>query len=85
MGRTFLKRAYRELLEMSELVTASSLDWTIARFTQPKDGERTGTVRAGFLGQDKIGAAITRADIAGFLLTQTADTRFHRAAPAISG
>jgi putative NADH-flavin reductase len=85
MGRTFLKRAYRELLEMSEIVTATALNWTIARFTQPKDGERTGTVRAGFLGQDKIGAAITRADIAGFLLDQTTDTRFHRAAPAISG
>jgi putative NADH-flavin reductase len=36
MGRTFLKRAYRELLEMSEIVTASWLNWTIARFTQPK-------------------------------------------------
>ena len=85
MGRTFLNRAYRELLEMSEIVTASSLNWTIARFTQPKDGERTGTVRAGFLGRDKIGAAIARADIAGFLLDQTTDARFHRAAPAISG
>jgi len=85
MGRTFLKRAYRELLEMSEIVTGSSLNWTIARFTQPKDGERTATVRAGFLGKDKIGAAITRADIAGFLLDQTTDTRFRRAAPAISG
>jgi putative NADH-flavin reductase len=84
MGRTFLKRAYRELLEMSEIVTASWLNWTIARFTQPKDGERTGTVRAGFLGQDKIGAAITRADIAGFLLDQASDTSFYRAAPAIS-
>ena len=84
MGRTFLKRAYRELLDMSQLVTGSPLNWTIARFTQPKDGERTGTVPAGFLGQDKIGAAITRADIAGFLLDQTTDTRFERAAPAIS-
>ena len=84
MGRTFLKRAYRELLEMSQLVTGSPLIWTIARFTQPKDGERTGNIRAGFLGQDKIGAAITRADIAGFLLNQTTDTRFHSAAPAIS-
>jgi putative NADH-flavin reductase len=84
MGRTFLARAYRELLDMSQLLVDSSLNWTIARFTQPKDGERTGTVRAGFLGQDKIGAAITRADIAGFLLDQTTDTRFHRAAAAIS-
>ena len=84
MGRTFLERAYRELLEMSQLITGSSLNWTIARFTQPKNGEQTSTVRAGFPGQDKIGAAITRADIAGFLLDQTSDARFHRAAPAIS-
>jgi putative NADH-flavin reductase len=84
MGRTFLKRAYRELLEMSQLVIDSPLNWTIARFTRPTDGARTGTVRAGFLGRDKIGASITRADIAGFLVEQTTDTRFHRASPAIS-
>jgi len=69
---------------MSKHVTDSALSWTIARFTRPTDGARTGTVRAGFLGRDRIGASITRADIAGFLLDQTTDTRFHRAAPAIS-
>jgi putative NADH-flavin reductase len=84
MGRTFLKRAYQELLDMSRIVTNSELDWTIARFTQPKDGTRKGTVRAGYLGHDKIRAGITRADIAAFLLDQTTDTRFRRAAPAIS-
>jgi putative NADH-flavin reductase len=84
MGRTFLSRAYRELLEMSEIVTTSDLDWTIARFTRPADGEPTGTVRSGFLGVDRIGASITRSDIAAFLLDQVADTRFSRAAPAIS-
>ncbi len=41
-------------------------------------------MRAGFLGRDKIVAGITRADIAGFLLDQITDERFHRAAPAIS-
>jgi nucleoside-diphosphate-sugar epimerase len=85
MGRLMLPRAYRELLAMSELITASDLDWTIARFTRPTNGEPTGNVRAGFLGRDKIGASITRADIAGFLLDQVADERFHCAAPAISG
>jgi putative NADH-flavin reductase len=84
MGRTFLSRAYRELLEMSQLVTDSELDWTIARFTRPTDGARTGTIRADYLGGDKIGASITRADIATFLLDQTTDSRFHRGAPAIS-
>jgi putative NADH-flavin reductase len=84
MGRTFLPRAYRELLAMSQLVTDSPLDWTIARFTRPTDGERTGTVRAGYLGRDRIRCSITRADIATFLLDQSTDPRFHRAAPAIS-
>src|SRR5215218_5429057 len=82
MGRTFLSRAYRELLDMSQIVTDSELDWTIARFTRPTEGARTGTIRAGYLGRDKIGASITRADIAAFLLDQTTDTRFRRAAPA---
>src|SRR3954447_9626240 len=87
MGRTFLKRAYRELLTMSQLVTDSPLNWTIARFTRPTDGARAGNVRAGFLGRDRIRATITRVDIAAFLLDQTTDTRFHRAAPpsAIAG
>ena len=84
LGRTFLPRAYRELLAMSQLVTDSPLDWTIARFTRPTDGARTGTVRAGYLGRDRIRASITRADIATFLLDQSTDPRFHRSAPAIS-
>ena len=84
MGRTFLPRAYRELLAMSRLIIDSPLDWTIARFIRPTDGARTGTVRAGYLGRDRIRASITRADIAVFLLDQIIDTRFHRAAPAIS-
>jgi putative NADH-flavin reductase len=84
MGRTLLSRAYRELLYMSQLVTDSPLNWTIARFTRPTDGPATATVRAGYLGRDTIRASITRADIASFLLDQTTDARFRRAAPAIS-
>jgi putative NADH-flavin reductase len=84
MGRQLLPRAYRELLAMSQIVIDSDLEWTIARFTRPTDGPARETVRAGFLGRDKLGAAITRADIASFLLDQLEDTRFIRAAPAIS-
>jgi len=77
-------RAYRELLAMSAEITGSTLVWTIARFTRPTNDDATGVVRAGFLGRDRIGSAITRADIADFLLSQLTDTRFHHAAPAIS-
>jgi hypothetical protein len=84
MGRLLLPRAYRELLAMSQIVIDSDLEWTIARFTRPTDGPPTGSVRVGFLGRDKLGSVITRADIATFLLDQLGDTRFIRAAPAIS-
>ena len=84
MGRLFLPRAYRELLALSEIVMYSGLDWTIARFIAPKDGPAKGRVRAGFLGRGRLGSAITRADIATFLLDQLDDTRFVRAAPVIS-
>jgi len=43
-----------------------------------------GMATPGYLGRDTIRASITRADIATFLLDQTADAQFHRAAPAIS-
>ena len=69
---------------MSQIVVTSDLEWTIARFTRPTDGPATGNMRAGFLGRDKLGAAITRVDIATFLLDQLDDTGFIRAAPAIS-
>jgi putative NADH-flavin reductase len=84
LGRAVFPRAYRELLAMSQIVVDSPLDWTIARFVRPTNGPATGTIRAGFLGRDKVGSTITRADIAAFLLDQLNDTRFRRAAPAIS-
>ena len=84
MGRTLFPRGYRELLAMSQLIVDSPTNWTIARFTRPMNGKRTGAIRAGYLGRTRIGASITRADIAAFLLAQTTDTRFRRAAPAIS-
>jgi putative NADH-flavin reductase len=83
-GRLGLPRAYRELLAMSQLVIDSDLDWTIARFIRPTNGPAKGRVRAGFLGRDELGASITRADIATFLLDQLDDSRFIRTAPTIS-
>jgi hypothetical protein len=84
MGGTLFPRGYRELLAMSQLIVDSPTNWTIARFTRPTDGPRTGTIRAGYLGRSRIGASITRGDIAAFLLAQTTNTQFQHAAPAIS-
>ncbi len=76
--------ALREIQGMTAAVTGSDLDWTIARIIKPVDRPGTGTLRVGFLGRDKIFSAMTRTDIAAFLIAQLTDTSFVNAAPAIS-
>ena len=84
MGRTGLPRAYRELIGMSEKIMNAGVDWTIIRFTAPKDSLKTGKVRAGFYGTNKIGFNVSRADIAAFTAAQVDETTYLNAAPAIS-
>lgn len=76
--------ALAELKGMTKAVTGSDLDYTIARITNPTNRPATGRIRSGFLGHDKFGSAMTRADIAAFLVSQLTDTRYRRAMPAIS-
>lgn len=84
VARTFLPRAYREMLGMSALVMVPDLRWTIVRFAAPNDGLQAGAVRAGFFGTDRIGFAVSRADIAAFTAAQVEDDTFVRRVPAIS-
>jgi nucleoside-diphosphate-sugar epimerase len=84
MAKTFLRRAYDELVGMTQAVTTSGLDWTIVRFLAPKDGPARGNLRQGFYGTDRLGFNVTRADIATFTAAQVDDPRYVGAAPAIS-
>jgi nucleoside-diphosphate-sugar epimerase len=84
MAGLLFPNALTELVGMTNAVTDSGLNWTVARITSPNNGPPKGTVRAGFLGRDKVGSAMTRTDIATFLVAQLTDDRFARAAPAIS-
>lgn len=84
MARTFLPRAYREMLGMSALVMVPDLRWTIVRFIAPNDRPRVGTVRAGLFGTDRIGFAVSRAGIAAFTAAQAEEDTFVRRAPTIS-
>ena len=84
MAKTFLRRAYNELVGMGQIVMTSDLDWTIVRFLAPKDGPATGKIRHGFYGTNKLGFNITRADIAAFTAAQIDDDRYLARAPAIS-
>jgi nucleoside-diphosphate-sugar epimerase len=76
--------ALHELVGMTDAVTGSDLDWTIARITNPTDRPAKGSLRAGFLGRDPVGSSMTRADIAAFLIGQLTDTQYLRSLPAIS-
>ena len=76
--------ALTELVGMTEAVTSSDLDWTIGRITSPNDKAPKGTIRAGFLGRDKVGSAMTRPDIATFLVRQLSEDTYIQAMPAIS-
>jgi hypothetical protein len=84
MPKTFMRRACDEIVGMSQPVMTSGLDWTIVRFLAPKDGPAGGQLRQGFYGTDKLGFAVTRADIAAFTAAQVDDSRYISAAPAIS-
>jgi nucleoside-diphosphate-sugar epimerase len=84
MAKTFLRRAYDEIVGMSQIVMTSGLDWTIVRFLAPKDGPARGRLRQGFYGYDKLGFNVTRADIAAFTAAQVDDNRYVGAAPGIS-
>jgi putative NADH-flavin reductase len=84
MPRTFMRRAYDEITGMSGLVTNSGLDWTIVRFVAPRDTPGQPRVRVGFFGTDRLGFAVSRADIAAFTAAQVEDTTHLGRAPAIS-
>ncbi|MFI5966426.1 NAD(P)-dependent oxidoreductase [Streptomyces asoensis] len=84
MAGLMFPNALDEMKGMTAAVTDSGLDYTIARITKPTDKPATGHIRSGFLGHDKVGSAMTRADIAAFLISQLTDTRYRRAMPAVS-
>jgi uncharacterized protein YbjT (DUF2867 family) len=84
MAGFLFPNALDELVGMTRAVTQSGLDWTIARITSPNNIKPKGTVRAGFLGRNKVGSAMSRADIAAFLVAQLTDNTFMHAAPAFS-
>lgn len=84
MGSRLLPRAYQELVGMCEQIMVDDLDWTIVRFTAPKNGPAKDGLRIGFYGADKIGFPVTRANIAHFTADQAHSDRYLKRAPAIS-
>lgn len=80
-----LRKAYADHQRQEELVSQSTLDWTIVRPGAFTDGERTGEYRHGFDGQDRTTQMkISRADVADFLLRQLSDDGYRGRAVGLS-
>jgi putative NADH-flavin reductase len=84
MGRTGLPHAYNELIGMTDLIKNAGVDWTIVRFTAPNNKPKTGKLRVGFYGTDRIGFPVSHADIAAFTAQQVDEDTYLDRAPAIS-
>ncbi|WP_246082817.1 NAD(P)-dependent oxidoreductase [Nonomuraea diastatica] len=84
LSRFSLPRAYQEMAGMTSQIMNAGLEWTIVRFIAPKNTPKQERVRVGFFGTDKLGFAVSRADIAAFTAAQVEDKTYIGRAPAIS-
>jgi putative NADH-flavin reductase len=82
--RTLLRHALVDHRKQYDLLAASDLDWVLVRATRLTDGPRTGAYRLAREGLPPRGAAISRADVADFMLRALGDDTWLRSAPAIA-
>jgi putative NADH-flavin reductase len=82
MAKLFFPSAFKEIVQIGDIIKASPLDWTIIRFIAPNNKSLTGKIKITF-GDTKIRWGISRADIADFILKQTTDNQYVRSMPII--
>ena len=81
----FLRHVFADKEIQERLIEESSLDWIIVRPGRLTNGARTNSYRAGFAPTDKtIKGAISRADVADFMLKQLTDNTYLHQTPGIS-
>lgn len=68
MIKSILRGPYAHLALMEDLVRASGLDWTVVRPPRLTNGPLTGTYRTALDRNLRGGAAVSRADVAHFML-----------------
>ncbi len=78
----FMPMPKREMVAIGNLLKDSELDWTLVRFMAPKDSDYKGQVKVGF-GDVKMSFAISREDIAAFMIQQVESTKYVRSMPII--
>lgn len=80
-----LRPAYADHELQEQYVRESDLDWTIVRPGAFTDGERTGKYKHGILAiEEKHALAVSRADVAEFLLQQVSDLNYLHQSPGLS-
>jgi len=84
IAKLFLPRAYREIVQVGDLVKSSNLNWTIVRIISPTNGPDMGKVTVSF-GDRRLKFNLSRADIARFMLGQVKDTHYIHSMPIIGG
>lgn len=84
IAKTITPGAYTDIVSWSEVIRASGLDWTLARVLLLNDKPKTGNDRAGYLGKNKLGSIVSRADLADSILKQVKDTKYICQAPVIT-
>jgi len=82
MAKLLYSKAYKETVQIGQLVSKCNLDWTIVRFISPNNTLAKGRVKVTF-GDIKITFGISRHDIADFLLKQTIDEQYIHSMPII--
>lgn len=73
-----------DIIEMAGIVEMSGLDWTLVRLPVLNSDEGQGRIRAGYLGQKKLGSSLTRDDLVEFLLDLVTTGEFIRQSPIVT-
>ncbi len=81
----FLKHVFLDHELQEQYVKGSGLDWTIVRPGGFTDGEKTDNYKHGFGTNDtSLKLKISRADVAGFILTQLSSDNYLHKTPGLS-
>ena len=81
--KLMMRPAYEEIVHVAEIVRGSNRDWTIVRLSLLNNNPKSGNVKVGYISKGQVGTAISRADLADFILKQVVDKNYLRKAPAI--
>ncbi len=79
-----MRSVYADIIGTATTIRESELDWTMVRVALLKDRPASGRLNVGLYGHTRHTFAISREDVARFMLDQIASRDFVYKAPGIS-